>query len=330
VAVLVAAPFVVGDYRLGLLTDILIYGLLVVSLDLLIGYTGLVSLGHAAFFGLGAYAVGVLAERDVSSSLVVVLPVAVLVAGLVALVLGWFATATRGVAFIMLTLAFGQLLFVLAVSWRSLTNGDDGLAGIRDATLVPGSDLEPFPDDLAFYFYALAVFLAGYLVVRTLVRSPFGLALEGIRENPERMTALGYWVRGYKLAAFTAAGALAGLAGALHAQKLQFVSPEDLGFTLSALVLVMHTIGGARSLWGPVVGAGLVLLVRDELSAAFDRWQLLLGVVFILFVYLLPQGIAGLFAGRGRVRLPGRRAVSRSLPQEASESAPPAGALTRR
>jgi len=303
---LVAAPFLLGEFRLGLLTDVLIFGLWVVSLDLLIGYAGLVSLGHAAFFGLGAYTVALLASEEVTTSVLLTLPAAILLAGFAAVVLGWLATATRGVAFIMLTLALGEILFVLAATWKSVTRGDDGLPFGGDLMLFPGVGVELFESDLGFYFYVLGLFLAGLLLVKLIVGSPFGLVLEGIRENPERMASLGYWVKGYKLAAFTIAGAIAGLAGALHAQRLQFVSPELLGFTLSALALVMHTIGGGRSLYGPVLGAGVVLLVRDELSATFEHWLLLLGVVFILFVYFLPRGIAGLIDRRPRTaaRLP--------------------------
>jgi branched-chain amino acid transport system permease protein len=305
-AALVAAPFLLSEFRLGLLTDILIFGLWVVSLDLLIGYAGLVSLGHAAFFGLGAYTVALLATEEVTTSVLLTLPAAVLLAGLAAVVLGWLATATRGVAFIMLTLALGEILFVLAATWKSVTRGDDGLPLAGDLMLLPGFGIEFFESDFGFYFYVLALFLLGLLLVKLIVNSPFGLVLEGIRENPERMASLGYWVKGYKLAAFTIAGALAGLAGALHAQKFQFVSPELLGFTLSALALVMHTIGGGRSLYGPVLGAGVVLFVRDELSATFEHWLLLLGIVFILFVYFLPRGIAGLIDRRPRTaaRLP--------------------------
>lgn len=300
-AVLLAAPALLGGFRLNLLVDTLVIGLAVASLDLLIGYTGMLSLGHAAFFGTGAYTVALLGQAGVVSPLVA-LPAALVVGALVAVVLGWFATEVSGVAFIMVTLAFAEILFVLTSRWRSVTNGDDGISGLAGAVLTPGAGPLQGP---AFYYYALVVCGLGYLALRTVVRSPFGQSLRGIRSNPARMRSVGYWVKGYQLAAFTLAGAVAGLAGGLYAQHLRFVSPAIIGFTLSALMLVMHKIGGGGTLWGPVIGTGIVLFLRDELSTRLDQWQLVLGVVFVLVVYFLPDGVAGLLGAR---RPPARRA----------------------
>ena len=281
---LVAAPFLLSGFRLRLLTEVLIFGLFAASLDLLLGFTGLVSLGHALFFGVGAYTAALVANQ-VTPQPLVLLVAAVVVAALVAVVTGALAVRARGVFFLMLTLAFGQLAFSLAESWTPVTGGANGL---------PLPTLPLLSGVVPFYYYALAAFAVGYAALRRVVDSPFGRSLVGVRENEARMRAVGYDVRGVKLAAYVVAGAFAGFAGALYAQQQRFVSPGLVGFETAALVLVMVILGGRGTLVGPVLGAGVVLLLRDELSARFERWQLLLGLVFILVVYLLPRGLAGL------------------------------------
>lgn len=292
IAALASLPYVLDEYTLGLATEVLILGLLVASLDLLAGYTGLVSIGHAAFFGVGGYAAGLLGTQLGMSNAVLVLLAAAGLAALGAVVIGWFCSATKGVTFIMLTIAFGEIVAVIALTWRSLTKGDDGIAGVPVATMDPLLDVD-LGNPVTFYWYALIVFVIGMAVLSRIVASPFGWALRGARSNAERMTALGYWVRGYKLAAFVIAGAVAGLAGGLQVQDTGFVSPALLAFTFSALAIVMHKIGGSQTLYGPVIGAAIVVYFRDELSSLFpDQWQIALGVVFILAVYLLPDGVA--------------------------------------
>jgi len=292
VALLVAAPFLLGDFRLLLLGDILVYGLLAASLALLVGYTGLPSLGHAAFFGVGGYVAALVAETTANGP--AQLAVAVAAAALVALGTGWLAVRTRGVYLLMLTLAFAQLLYSLALTWTPVTGGANGLP-LPPVSLLPGDDGSLLAGDRALYWYVLAGFLLGYLVLRLVVGSPFGRALAGIRENEARMRSLGYSVVGCKLAAFCIAGAVGGLAGALFAQHQLFISPSNISFELSAVSLVVVVIGGARTLYGPVLGAAVFVLVREELSSALaDHWQIGLGAVFILVVYLLPGGIAGL------------------------------------
>lgn len=292
VALLAAAPFLLGDFRLLLLGDILVYGLLAASLDLLVGYTGLPSLGHAAFFGVGGYVAALVAETTTNGP--VQLVGAVAVATLVALGTGWLAVRTRGVYLLMLTLAFAQLLYSLALTWTPVTGGANGLPVAR-VSLWPGDDGSLLAGDRALYWYVLAGFLLGYLVLRLVVGSPFGRALAGMRENEARMRSLGYSVVGCKLAAFCIAGAVGGLAGALFVQHQLFISPSNISFELSAVSLVVVVIGGVRSLYGPVLGAAVFVLVREELSSVLaDHWQLGLGALFILVVYLLPGGIAGL------------------------------------
>lgn len=286
-AVLLAvAPFLMNSFRLRLVTEILIFGLFAASLDLLVGFTGLVSLGHALAFGVSGYTVGLLATR-VSPNATLTLLAGIAIATLVSLVTGALVVRVRGVYFLMLTLAFGQLGFSLAEQWTDFTGGANGLP-LPVIELYPGSAL--LGNAVSFYYYALVAFVLGYVALRRLVDSPFGRSLVGVRENPERMRAVGYSVAGYRLAAYCTAGAFAGYAGALYAQQQRFMSPENVGFETSALVFVMVVIGGRGTLFGPVLGAGVVLLMQQELSFRFEQWQLLLGLVFIAVVYFLPRG----------------------------------------
>lgn len=316
-AALAVAPFVLGSFRVSLLTEMLIFGLLAASLDLLIGYTGLPSLGHATYFGVGAYAAALVAEHLTLDPLAG-LGVAVAAATVVALVTGWLAVRTRGVYFLMLTLAFAQLLFSLAITWEPVTGGFNGLS-VLPAELA-GIEL----DDLVLYFYVLVIAAAGYAALRLVTRAPFGRALVGIHQNEARMRSLGYSIFGYKLASFTVAGAFGGLAGALFLQFNRFVSPTTVAFEISALVLIMVIMGGVGTLYGPVLGAGLVLLLREELSARFEHWELFLGVVFVVFVYALRGGLGGLLEGIGR-RL-ARPAAVRTIPERPRAAAGSAGA----
>jgi branched-chain amino acid transport system permease protein len=288
---LVAAPLVLDNYRVFLLTEILIFGLFAASLDLLIGYGGLPSLGHAGYYGVGAYAAGLLALHDVTTNVFLQIGAATVAAAAVALVTGIFAVRSRGVYFLMLTLAFGQLLWVLALNWTAVTNGSNGLFGVPAPSLWPGHDTWLATND-HFYWYTLGVFAVGYLLLRIVVASPFGRALGAIRENEGRMGSLGYNVPLYKLGAFTIAGAIAGYAGALALQQPKYFSPEGMSFEVSALAVIALIVGGQRSLLGPVLGAGFVYLIRDQLATALaSHWQLVLGAVFVLVVYVLPGGL---------------------------------------
>lgn len=317
VAGLVAAPLALSDFRLFLLTEVLITGLLASSLGLLVGFTGLPSLGHAGYFGVGGYTAALVATRLTSNGFVQI-AAAVALASLVALMTGWLAVRTRGITFLMLTLAFAQLLFTLAASWTPVTGGTSGLAGVPSVSLLPGEGLV-LGSDQAFYFYVLVAFMVGYAVLRQVVASPFGHALVGIRENESRMRALGYSVAGYKLASFCIAGAVAGYAGALFVQHNRFVSPENISFLVSALVMIMVIVGGSATLLGPVIGAAVVLLLRDQLSSwLLDGWQLVLGIIFVLIVYAAPGGLVGL---AGQLRRVTGRLLRQDGPPRAGQSA---------
>ncbi len=289
--VLLAFPVLPFSYAQSILTDVLIFGLFAMSLDLLLGYTGLVSFGHAAFFGVGAYIAGI-AGIHLGSSVFITLPAAIIAAALAALVIGFFSIRTTGVYFLMLTLAFSQMVYAIAFK-VPFAGGSNGLAGIPRPTLGPGISVS---DPTGFYYFVLFVFFIAYWLLSRLVVSPFGRSLRGIKENESRMRAVGYSVQRYKLAAFVIAGAFAGAAGALRAYFNFFVAPDTLYWTTSGTVLVMVIIGGAGSLLGPVLGAGLVLVLQNLISSYTERWPLLLGAIFVLFVLRAPYGIMGLIS----------------------------------
>jgi branched-chain amino acid transport system permease protein len=287
---LAAAPVFLAPYATTTLARMLVFGLLAASLALLVGVTGLPSLGHAAYFGAGAYAAGWFAQ-NVTALAPYSLLVAAAAGGAVAAATGWVAVRARGVFFLVLTLAIGEIVLQVAETWEPVTGGSNGLYGIP-ATVLGG---EPVTHPAVLYWFVLAVFAMGFAVLWLVVRSPFGTALHGIHDNEERMRALGYPTGLYKYGVFVIAGTVAGLAGGLLAAQQRLVTPADVGFTTAALALLAVVIGGAGSLWGACVGAALVILVRDSLGPMLDgHGPLVLGVVFVLVVYLMPRGVAGI------------------------------------
>ncbi|HSE04544.1 MAG TPA: branched-chain amino acid ABC transporter permease [Methylomirabilota bacterium] len=287
-------PLVAGNYPVKLLQEILIWGIFAMSLDLLMGYTGMVSFGHSAFFGIGGY-VAALALAQ-SPGLVSALVLPALAAGLAALVIGFFSIRVSGVYFIMLTLAFSQMFYAYAfqVSWLG---AEDGIVGIPRPSL-PGIDLVGIR---SFHGYLLVLFVVAAVVLWRVVRSPFGHVLRGIHENEARMEAVGYAVDRYKLVAFVIAGIFAGLAGSLYAQFNGSITPDAFFWTTSGEALLMVIIGGTGTLGGAVLGAAAFILLQSLVSTYTERWMLILGVTFILFVLFAPGGIVG--ALRGRVGL---------------------------
>jgi branched-chain amino acid transport system permease protein len=287
---LAAAPFFLAPYATTTLTRMLVFALLAASLDLLVGLSGQPSLGHAAYFGAGAYGAGWVAVH-VTPAAPVPLLAAVVTGAVMAAATGWVAVRASGVFFLMLTLALAEVIQQVAESWDTVTGGSNGMYGIP-AVRLGG---EPLRSAGYLHWYVLIWFLLGLLVLWSLSASPFGATLRGIRDNEPRMRALGYEPARYKFAAFVAAGAVAGLAGGLLAAQQRLVTPADLGFTTSALALLAVVIGGAGTIWGPCLGAALVVLVRDSLGPSLGgHGPLVLGLVFIAVVFALPRGVAGL------------------------------------
>jgi len=291
VGILIAAPLGLPVFAMTLLTELIILGLFAMSLDLMVGYTNLVSFGHAAAYGLGAYASGYMLLNS-SMPLPLVVLLAALLTGVVAIGVAWVCTLATGVSFSMLTLAFAQLLYAIAFKWTSVTGGSDGLAGIPRR---PGPfGLTILTSKTGFYYFALASLIAAYFTCRALVRSPFGAVLGGIRENEAKTLVLGYNTRLYKIAAVAIAYGLGGLAGALYAPFAGFANTELLFWLLSGQVLIMVIVGGQGTLIGPMLGAAFFMLLEHQLSSYTEAWALFVGLIFIAFVLFVPEGIWGL------------------------------------
>ncbi len=284
-------------FAAGIIRQILIFAIFASSLNLLVGYVGLPSLGHAAFFGGGAYAAAIAADRFATDQLAVSLVAGILGAALLALLIGVLAVRANGIFFLMLTLALAQMVFALAYQATDLTGGPNGFSGVHRPVLF-GLDLAAAGD---LYVLVCVVFLAVMLALWRITTSSYGRVLIGLRENERRMRALGYDTRTLKLSAFVLAGAIAGIAGALSSYEFRFVSPNDVAFGTSVTAFVMVLIGGAGTLVGPIVGAAAVLLIERALPSQIPA-QIVLGVVFILFVVFARQGIVGAARRLARTR----------------------------
>ncbi len=288
--VLLVLPKILAPYYLGLAVKMMIFALFAMSLDLLIGFTGMASLGHAAYFGLSAYATGLLALK-LGWNVWLALPAGLIMSGLAAVLFGLLALRTRGSYFLMITLALSQLMWGIAFGWRSLTGGDDGLPSVPRPDLGIGISMA---DGANFYYFVLLIAaIATFLMVR-IVSSPFGYALRGIRESETRMLALGYNVWLYKFAIFIIAALFAGLAGILYVYYNRFVSPDYIHVARSAEVLLMVILGGAGTLIGPAFGAALIVFFENLISAYTERWVMLMGFVYLIVALFAPNGIAGL------------------------------------
>jgi branched-chain amino acid transport system permease protein len=297
-AVLMAAAVapLLSSYPLTLLTQVAIMAILAMSLDVLLGYTGLPSLGHAAYFGAAAYAVGILStERQ--AGFVTCFVVGVVVAGITAAVFGLVAIRATGTYFLMITLALGMVVWGLAFRWVSMTKGDNGIAGVpRPDLALPWSLSAPLP----FFYFALAAAMLAWIALGTLARSPFGLTLKGIRESETRMRALGYNVWLHKYLAFVIAGVFAGFAGVFWAYYNGFVSPVDVQLVTSVETLLMVALGGPGTLAGPALGAAVIVFLKNFVSVYTKRWLLILGAVYIGVILFAPRGVLGAFRGPQR------------------------------
>jgi branched-chain amino acid transport system permease protein len=294
-------PFTGTDFYLGMLSQMMILAIFAMSLDLLQGVTGLVSLGHAAYFGLAGYALAFLTPQDAPIALWWSLPLAAAAAGLAALVIGFFVVRTHGIYFIMVTMAFAQMVFFLFFDNKALGGSDGIYVTFRPDGSLFGLDLE---NKTTFYYFTLAVLVAVYALLRRLLFSPFGRVLAGIRVNEHRMRAVGYGTFGYKLTAFTLAGTLAGVAGYLWAAQTGFVNPELMGFHLSAHAIMMVILGGMGNFAGAIVGAFAFEYVMHFFKDLTKHWQLLMGGFIVLVVIVAPRGLLGLIERFGRKEAP--------------------------
>jgi branched-chain amino acid transport system permease protein len=275
-------------FYVSFLSRVMIYALAATSLNLILGYGGMVSFGHAAFFGAGAYTVGILMAEGVSSAWIA-WPLAVAVAAASAAIIGALSLRTRGVYFIMITLAFAQMMYYVFISMRAY-GGEDGLTLPSRSQLGAGLSLS---NDITFYYLVLAILAAALHLMRRLLRARFGHVIQAIRENEPRMEAIGFPTYRYKLICFVIAGAVAGLAGALIANQNSFVSPNLIAWHQSGTLMIMVILGGVGHLYGGVLGAAVYLVLEEALSARTIYWQLGLGIALLVIVLYARRGIAG-------------------------------------
>jgi len=299
IAVLIVAPLVLPVFWAKFLTEILIWGLLAMSSDLLIGYTGMVSFGHSSFFGLGMYgAAGALLHTSPPNLWLAILAGLAGAAG-AALFVAYFSTRLRDIYFAITTLIFSQIFYVIIFTWTAVTGGENGLIFTRPHFNIP------FIVDVRFttvtmHWFVLALVAGSYLLLRRITRSPFGMVLQSIRENEARTRAIGYPVQHYKIVAVMLSGLFAGLAGVLYGVQNEFAAPDFVYFVTSGDTVIFNVLGGIGTLVGPIVGAGFFQLLRELLSRVFGEqfpYLIPLGVVFIMMIIFLPQGLLG-FAKR--------------------------------
>jgi len=305
--VLVTLPYwMAGVYYVNVASQILFYAIFAIGLNVLAGYGGLVSLGHAGLFGVTAYATGYMLQLGFGHTVSII---AALIVGLIAMAIyALLSLRSTGIGFIMITLALGEILWGLAYRWISLTGGDNGLS----VKTRPEPFGFPLADANTFYYATLVVFLLSLAAMTIFVRSPLGAALMGTRDQPRRMTTLGYHVWAIRFYACIFSGLLTAVSAVLFVYYTQFISPQTLALTSSAEVLLMVISGGAGTLLGPIVGAGLVVIVKSVVSGFLERWNFLLGAIFVAIVILMPEGLV---PGTARLwRLAWRRARGGGAP----------------
>lgn len=296
VLVLIALPFVLqllSEYYLYLAIKIMVWALYAMSFNLVLGYGGMMSFGHAAYFGVGAYTCSLLLVKA-SCSLVLAMAAAPMAAALVGIVIGFFSVRIRGVFFFAtITLSFAQLIYVLAYKWRSFTFGDDGIQGIPVPDFI-NTD-ESF---INYYFFALVIVLACVFILFKIVRSPFGLMLRSLKENPERAEFLGLNVENYKLIAFVISACFSGMAGVLYAFLETSIAPDILFWSMSGEVILMGLLGGMHLFFGPALGAAIMVMLNTFITSYTEYWALFLGLTLIMIVLFFPRGVGGLLADK--------------------------------
>jgi branched-chain amino acid transport system permease protein len=289
-------PFVLKNrFYLSLINEMMIFGLLAMSLDVLLGYTGLLSFMHNAYLGIGAYIVGLFLIHVSPTSLWLACLVGVIATSLIALPVGWVQVRTGGLAFALLTLAFGMMFFTIVWKWYSLTGGDDGLMGVPSPEVhLFGWHLGNTGDPAVMYLLTLFVVSSCYVLTRRIINSPFGAVLEAIRENEERASFVGINVRKYKLYGWMLACILAGISGALFILYKGYIGPTTMSAFAGAGILMMVLLGGMGTLWGPLVGSAIFIYIQDYISTMTEHWEIYLGLVVIFLVLFMPKGFVGL------------------------------------
>ena len=309
-ALLIVAPLVLPPFWSRFVTEILIWGLLAMSSDILIGYTGMVSFGHSAFFGLGMYGAAAALLMVAPPNLLLALLFGLTASAAVSAFVAYFSTRLRDIYFAITTLIFSQIFYVIIFTWTEVTGGENGLSFPRPQLGIPGIYTTPFTSTTLHWFVLFFV-VASYLILRRITQSPFGMVLQSIRENEARTRAIGYPVERYKMVAVMLSGVFAGLAGVLYAMQNRFAAPDFVYFLISGEVVIFNVMGGIGTLLGPIVGAGFFLGLREGFSRLFPwmaqtfdipqieqfPYLIPLGVIFILMVIFLPQGLLG-FAKR--------------------------------
>jgi branched-chain amino acid transport system permease protein len=273
-----------------LATAILIFGILAVSFNLMLGYAGLLSFCHAALFAIGAYTMGILLIHFKVNIFLGMLAGSML-AAVIALIIGWVSIRRYGIYFAMLTLAFNEIIYFSILQWRDLTGGDDGLRGVFRPDVDLGLFSFQIQKPMAFYFFVLFFFILTILIIRRITNSAFGSVFLAIRENENRTGSIGYNSRHYKIVNFVVSGFFAGLAGSLFCIHIKFAALNFCHWTLSGEVIIMALVGGIGYLYGPILGAAVVMVMQDLFSNMWDRWLLVLGVVFVIFVMFFQGGI---------------------------------------
>lgn len=293
IALLIVAPLVLPEFWRRFVTEILIWGLLAMSSDILIGYTGMVSFGHSAFFGLGMYGAAAALLMVSPPNLILALALGLIAAAAVSAFVAYFSTRLRDIYFAITTLIFSQIFYVIIFTWTEVTGGENGLAFRRPAFGIPGIWTTPFTTE-TLHWFVLAVVAASYLILRRITQSPFGMVLQSIRENEPRTRAIGYPVERYKIMAVMLSGLFAGLAGVLYAIQNRFAAPDFVYFLISGEAVIFNVMGGIGTLVGPIVGAAFFLLLREAFSRFFTEYYLIpVGIIFIAMVIFVPQGLLG-------------------------------------
>ncbi|CAM2844587.1 branched-chain amino acid ABC transporter permease [Paenibacillus sediminis] len=285
---LLILPVMLTSYGIKLTAEVFIMSIFVLSLGLITGYAGLVSLGHAAFFGIGAYTIALLGKFVPNTF--VLLASAIIFAALIALLTGFLFIRSSGAYFLMITLAFSQMLYAVAYKLKGVTGGSDGMSVAASLDFGFG----PISGSMGLYYVMAVSVMICYVLLRMFINSPAGKAIIGVKENESRMRALGYSVRSYKLLAYTISGGIAGYAGGLYAFYNYFVSPDTLNWNFSGQVLVMIIIGGVGTLFGPPIGAAVFVILQNYISSYTERWPMIMGVIFVAFVLYGRGGIANL------------------------------------